>query len=268
MNRAARFLRTAVVVLVFPLLAGCGVRPAPAPLDANVVRERYTAGLSARLTGAAAIESRASLWLETARDGRWPGVLADLRLAGPDRLRLVVRSPLGTLLDLAGSGERVHVALPRRHAWGEFDSARDPLGIGRPVALAVRAAIAGWAPPGAAWDSASQVPGARRVRWSEDSLRVDVRVGPDGLPLEADVTDAAGANVQIVYESWRRALGTRWPESVRIEGDAGRNRLRCRIEGWRRFAPGDSARLAPAEPRGERIDSAHLLRWLSTMAEP
>ena len=248
-------------------LDGCAPRPF-APLDANAIRGRFTASVAARRARAGGLETTASLWLETPRAGRWPGVLSDLRVTAPDRIRLVVRSPLGTLLDAAARGDRVVALLPRRRAYAELEGDADSLGVAGAARFAIAAALALWQPTDAAWDSALTVTNGRRLSWHEAAGDLELTLARDGAPLSVLRRGADGTDLVVRYEDWSRALDANWPSRVRIEDAAGRGSLTCRMERWRSLASADSGRLAAAPVHGERLDARALRQWLGRLVEP
>ncbi|MGH7743057.1 MAG: hypothetical protein ACRENS_13665, partial [Candidatus Eiseniibacteriota bacterium] len=124
----------------------CAPGPAPQPLDAKLLGARCSSALAARERSARALTAEVSLWA-TLAGRKLPGVLAELSLAAPDRGRLRVSSPGGTLLDAVGTSERLRVWLPGDRTLADLTPCADSAGLGDLSALAVRAAGALWAPP-------------------------------------------------------------------------------------------------------------------------
>jgi hypothetical protein len=249
-------------------MTGCAPRPSAQALDRDVLRGNFQRLAAERAEPSKSMQSSSALWLETSRAGHWPGVMALLRVSSPDRVRLVVRSPLGPLLDLAGAGEHLLAVLPRRHAWCELDRAGDTLGVGRPVDLAVAIVTASWSPPVAAWDASSASAGQRRLAWSEATRHIDLAVDGEGLPRQVRLTGSSGASLIVNYESYTRSLGTRWPARFTLVDSAGQGSLRCRIDGWSVISAGDATAFEATATRGQRMEFSAVRALFDRLVQP
>jgi hypothetical protein len=247
-------------------LAGCAPPPKPAPLDAGALRSRYLEALSAREGAARALEAELSLW-PVLGERRLPGTLASLKLAAPDRCRLRVASPGGTLLDAVGSGAELDAWLPGTRTLAEMTACAESAGITDLPALVVRTAAALWRPAdGNSARTAADPPNT--LEWSEGGRSIRVRMSSEGLP-DTVTLSRAGGMVQIAYLDWMSARGTRLPREFRVTADSARAMLRCQVSRVRLRAVADSADFrTPGPPDAAREAGCELWRMLVTGDQP
>jgi YD repeat-containing protein len=264
-RRSAALAMLAVALVA----AGCAHAPTAPPLDSHSVRERYGAALKRREAGALALEAEAALWLENDRGRKLPGVLAEIELAAPDRLRIRVRAPLGTLLDVSGQGEEIVAWLPARGAACELAASGDSLGFAHPVALAACIFAALWHPPAEIWSPASWSGREVDLSWREGGRGLRLRVDRDGLPTTVEIRDEEGGTVRVEYDAWARRGHARWPGRIRVE-DAGTHRgLVCRIERVRLRPSIEASRFTVRIPgSARRLEYRALLQSLESAATP
>ena len=179
-----------------------------------------------------------------------PGALAELTLAAPDRCRLRVSSPGGTLLDAVGSGQVLRAWLPSDKTLADLTACADSAGVRDLPELAVRTAAALWRP--ADWNAVRRVPASGAsswLEWADAERTIRLRVTSEGLPDTVVVRGADGAAVTITYLEWMRAGSAQLPRELRVTSADARSELRCRVSRMRIRAVADSSLFAGPGPR-------------------
>jgi hypothetical protein len=247
-------------------VASCAPPPQPAPLNAGALRSSYLDQLGARERAARALDAQVSLW-PVVGDRHLPGALASLMLAAPDRCRLHVGSPGGTVLDAVGAGGEVLAWLPGEQTLAEMTSCADSAGITDLPALVVRTAAALWRP--ASLDSLlypAVADPAEALEWREAGRTIRVRITREGLPDTVFVSSGSGT-VRITYVEWLRSGSVRLPGEFRVSADSARATLRCVVSRVRlRSQPDSSAFRAPGPAGADREPGCELWRVLMTGA--
>ena len=255
--------RAAALALALALgMAGCAPPPRPMPLDAGALRSRYLEELGTRESAARSLEAQLSLWTVLG-ERRLPGVLASLKLAAPDRCRLRVASPGGTLLDAVGSGSEVEAWLPGGRTLAEMTACADSAGIPDLPALVVRTAAALWRPvaPDSARAAAAVDP-PNTLEWSESGRSIRVLMTSHGLP-DTVTLSRPGGTVRIAYLAWMRSGNTRLPREFRVTADSAHAMLRCEVSRVRlRAAPDSSDFRTPGPPDAAREPGCELWHLL------
>jgi hypothetical protein len=259
--RRARRVAAATLALA---IASCAPPPKPAPIDARALRSLYLDELGTRESAARALEAQVSLW-PVIGERRLPGALASLKLAAPDRCRLHVSSPGGTVLDAVGAGGEVLAWLPGARTLADMTSCADSAGITDLPALVVRTAAALWRP--ASLDSllhpaSSEAAGA--LEWREAGRTIRVSITREGLPDTVFLSSGSGT-VRITYLEWLRTGSVRLPGEFRVSADSARATLRCVVSRVSlRPQPDSSAFRAPGPAGADREPGCELWRVLMT----
>lgn len=264
---AGTLAAAALLALVAP---GCAPPPHPAAIEAGTLRARYLEALDRRERVARSIEAQVELRAELG--GRqFPGALATLDIAAPDRCRLRVAEPGGTALDAVGAGARLWAWLPGSRSLEDLTTCADSAALADLPALVVRGAAALWRPvaDSAAGDGEGAAAGAaaRELRWREGDRSLRVSFSADGLP--DTVTLARDRSmVRIVYGEWTKAGAAQLPREYVLSSSNGA-RIRCRVSRLHLRSAADSTKFAVPGPRGATpATDCELWRLLANGGEP
>lgn len=241
--------RVSAAALAFAIVSGSCAPPPPAPLDAASIRSRYDRALEARARAARSLEAELALWPALA-GRRLPGALATLMIAAPDRCRLRVQSPGGTVLEAIGAGDSLRLWLPGERRVADLTACADSAALGDLPGLVVRIAAALWSAPEAASAPLVSEGGVTRLAWSEGDRRVRVSLTREGVPDTVAIASERGAGIHIVYSEWMRSGDVSLPREFRVTEDGARGSLRCRVSRLRVRSAAESSWFAGPGPRG------------------
>lgn len=265
-RRAPRAAAAAVLALL-AALGSCAPPPPAAPLDSGVLRARYFDQLVARerLAGSLAAE----IALHPVLAGRHlPGVLATLSLAAPDRSRLRVFSPGGTLADAVGRAGVVRVWLPSSRQRADVTECADSVGLGDLPELVVRSFAALWRPADGESLSAAGAGSDRSFGWTERGRAIRVAVANSGLPDTVTLAVPNG-RVSIVYADWMEVEGAQLARQIRVSHDSAEVHLRCDVSRVHVRAAPDSSEFSDPGPHQLAIERrCDLSRLLGVEKKP
>ena len=206
--------------------AGCAPPP-PGSLESLEARSRSDA--EKRDRRARSCEARMVFRLESRGTGRLPAVEVTTRLASPDRVRMRARWLLGTLLDVALTGDTLTAWMPGERLGLLLPGLGDTLGVPDPAGVVRRALAANWPAPREAWRRAHADSAGAALDWSEQGRDWTLRVDRSGRPREV-TWSRDGRAITLRYSDWHGAGSSAWPERIEMTDGAGRLKLRLTVE--------------------------------------
>ena len=260
--------RLVLAVGLILALAGCAPQRLGVPdLSVTPRRARYEAALERR-TERVAADAEVSAWVSGSALPDLPGVSARLVLVAPDAFRLRVGSLFGTALEVSARGDSFVAYVPARRMVLETGTARDSLGLGDPGGLGYRMWSAAWAPPEAAWGSATWQDSLLVLRWIEDSDSVRLAVGSHGQPHWVEMSRGEANGVRAGYLGWTVFDGVMWPSQFVIEDGRGSYGLRCKVQSVQFRRRPERARLAVSVPDdAQRVSREDLQRAIERLGK-
>ncbi len=208
-------------------LASCAPPPRPGSLESLEALARR--GSERREHRLSAFEARGALRVDGRATGRLPAVNLHLRGAQPDRLRLQAGWLLGTLGDAAVRADTLTVWIPGERLGFELPALADTLGVREPARFVLRALVAGWVAPHAAWREAVLDSDGVRLAWEERGEQWTLALDRTGRPREARVA-LEGHAVRARYEGWHGGNIDGWPARIELADEAGLVRLRLDLD--------------------------------------